>query len=422
MNAPKQNMKMMKKVDVQSLGIMRRHPRAAKFLLLCVSISLSLVVAEVIVRKMEHDKMQVGRHRLFCEYHPLLGWQKKPNFSGIHVGPEEAYRVVETMNSRGIRGPEYSYEKSTNEFRIVVLGDSFAEGYTVEFPDLFSEVLKRRLNQDYTQTVEVINAGTGGYSTDQELLWFTHEGFRYSPDVVVLLFCLNDILFNTVDRYWRGYKPLFRMDGEALRLTNVPVPLPLNDEFAKESADASTSAFQRVGKWLYDSSVLYRRITDELSQNERLAGIFPWLQKIKEPQKLGAYDNRLFDWGRATQQERQEGLKITAALLAKLKEEVESRGARFLVMMVPSAADVDVFNEIVSICHRQSIDCLNPLPQFRKKYFELKQQGKKLTFAPVDDHWNEEGHRLAAELLYEHLTSRGYLFYRSNLLSDGDRS
>lgn len=37
------------------------------------------------------------------------------------------------MNSKGIRGPEYPYEKPPEEFRILFLGDSYAEGYAVEF-------------------------------------------------------------------------------------------------------------------------------------------------------------------------------------------------------------------------------------------------------------------------------------------------
>lgn len=131
------------------------------------------------------------------------------------------------MNSTGIRGPEYAYEKGAHEYRIVILGDSFAEGYTVEFENLFSEVLKRRLNRDHGRSIQVINAGTGGYSTDQEWLWFMTEGVKYKPNLTVLLFLANDVLLNTVDRYWRGYKPLFRLNGNRLELTTVPLPSPV---------------------------------------------------------------------------------------------------------------------------------------------------------------------------------------------------
>ena len=170
---------MHKALSVHLLNLLRRHRMAASLLLLMFATLISLAIAEIALRIVQRTHPR--HHQLFCEYHPVLGWQKKPNFSGIHVGPKEVYRVRETMNSKGIRGPEYPYEKPAQEFRIVALGDSFAEGYTVEFEDLFSEVLKRRLNRDQRRPVQVINAGTGGYSTDQELLWFTTEGIITPP-------------------------------------------------------------------------------------------------------------------------------------------------------------------------------------------------------------------------------------------------
>ena len=110
--------------------------------------------------------------------------------------------------------------------------------------------------------MEVINAGTGGYSTDQELLWFTTEGIKYRPDLTVLLVCYNDVLFNAVDRYWRGYKPLFRIDGDTLKLTNVPVPPPL------PAAQQPTSQAPSAERWLYRSSYIYRSVSDAVNPNE----------------------------------------------------------------------------------------------------------------------------------------------------------
>ena len=161
--------------------------------LIFTSTLFSLAVAEILLRAFQEER-QVHEHKLFCEYDPLLGWRKIPNMTGIHVGPEDEYRIRESMNSKGIRGPEYPYNKADKEYRIFVLGDSYAEGYTVEFDELFSEVLKRNLNKRHTRPIEVINTGTGGYSTDQELLLFKNEGVKYQPDLTVLLFCGNDVL------------------------------------------------------------------------------------------------------------------------------------------------------------------------------------------------------------------------------------
>ena len=57
-------------------------------------------------------------------------------------------------------------------------GDSFTQGDMVPFKELSSEVLKARLNDAGPGTHEVINAGTSGYSTDQELVIFQSEEKR----------------------------------------------------------------------------------------------------------------------------------------------------------------------------------------------------------------------------------------------------
>jgi len=384
-------------------SFLRRHPMMANLLLLTFSALFSLVIAEIALRAVQ-GAYSTNHHELLAEYHPVLGWQKKPSFSGTHVGPNGIYRVRETMNSRGIRGPEYSYEKPPQEFRIIALGDSFAEGYTVEFEDLFSEVLKRRLNKDQSTPVEVINAGTGGYSTDQELLWFTTEGVKYNPDLVVLLFVWNDILFNTVDRYSRGYKPLFRIEDGTLELTNVPVPPP---------ASPAPLSFKQ---WLYKSSYLYRNTRDTLLKSEQITNLLVWI-RLAQPRKHSATDVpksdandssqvpdyiRLSDWSKATEQERRAGWKITEMLLLKLKTEVEAAGSKLLVMIVVPGIS-EVLSRVMSICRQNSIDCIDPSPRFRAEDIAT------LTFAPLDWHWNAEGHRRAAELLREHIVTHSYL-------------
>ena len=73
-------------------------------------------------------------------------------------------------------------------------------------------------------SVEVLNAGVSGYSTDQELLLWRSEGVRYAPDGVVLVYVSNDPV-NNVRRFAYGHpKPLFLLQDEALVLSNVPVP------------------------------------------------------------------------------------------------------------------------------------------------------------------------------------------------------
>src|SRR6185503_75564 len=170
----------------------------------------------------------MNRRAFAMRYDPVVGWSKAPHLTGVYAPGEKR---IEVLNSRGLRGREYPYEKPANEYRVLVLGDSFAEGRLVGFHDTTFEVLERRLREaGGGPRYEVIGAGTGGYSTDQAFLWFDEEGRRYSPDLVVLMFYENDVWYNAQPVSSRGNKPLFELRGDHLVLTRVPVPKPVARE------------------------------------------------------------------------------------------------------------------------------------------------------------------------------------------------
>lgn len=153
-----------------------------------------------------------GHKYLFDE---RLGWRNIPNWRATTNG-----RSL-TINSKGLRGREYPYEKPDGTTRILVLGDSFTWGYGVGDNEVFTNVLERQLAGSY----EVINTGVSGWGTDQEYLFLVNEGLRYSPDIVILAFFLmNDPVENISPRVYEMNKPVFL--DERLTLGNVPVRRP----------------------------------------------------------------------------------------------------------------------------------------------------------------------------------------------------
>ena len=148
-----------------------------------LSILISLAAAEFLAKFYCHP--QTKHQELFVEYDPILGWKKIANMEGVYITSE--YQVTEQINSAGFRGSEYNLENTSGAFRILILGDSFAEGYTVNFEYLFSEVLRQSLEKSEEGIeIEVINTGTAGYSTDQELIMFMEQGKKYTPNLTVL--------------------------------------------------------------------------------------------------------------------------------------------------------------------------------------------------------------------------------------------
>jgi len=93
-----------------------------------------------------------------------------PNQSGfVYQRNPGVFKTKFRTNSRGMRDREYPSSKGSN-LRILVLGDSFTEGWGVEEQQAYPKVLESR----FLQGVEVWNLGVVGFSTDQELQLLTN--------------------------------------------------------------------------------------------------------------------------------------------------------------------------------------------------------------------------------------------------------
>jgi len=380
---------------------------------LVASTLFALLIAEVTVRIGKTLSSTPNHQQLFVEHDPLLGWRKIPNATGVHETTE--YIVEETFNSKGLRGLEYPYAKSNQEFRILILGDSFAEGYTVSFHELFSEVLKRRLAHP-TKRIEVINAGTGGYSTDQEALFFSQEGKKYTPDLTILLFYQNDIWYNGQIRYWRGFKPRFEFarNGD-LALSAVPVPLPQPPKAGARKESAEYSNFKKVKQWLRANSHLYGLVVEGVKVSPALnamavkAGL---AEKFDSEEPLTISEE--FEVFQTERSQRIEELwQLTEALLLKLRDDTASVGSRLLIFYVPFRASIydDEWKKmerqygmneekwdpeqpgvvLQEICDRNDLECLDPTELFKKEVERL--------YFVKDGHWSSLGHRIVGETL-----------------------
>ena len=113
---------------------------------------------------------------------PKIAHNHKPNSEAKLYGTEIK------INSAGWRDKEYSLE--TENYRVMILGDSITLGWGVNVEDTFSNVLERNLNEE--NTIEVINTGVGNYNTEMEVYSFLEKGKQYSPDSIILAYYIND--------------------------------------------------------------------------------------------------------------------------------------------------------------------------------------------------------------------------------------
>lgn len=173
---------------------------------------------------------------LLHRYSEAYGWQPRPGA----VANIDGQRT--TINGRGVRGAEHPLARTSSRTRVLMLGDSIAFGYGVADEDTFAALLEQR-------GYEIVNLAVPGYGTDQSLLRLEREGMAYSPDVVLLHFCLhNDFVDNASRTYFYDGlhpKPYFTVDQGRLVLHERHLRLSLLD---------------RLALWMHERSQLFNRL------------------------------------------------------------------------------------------------------------------------------------------------------------------
>jgi lysophospholipase L1-like esterase len=124
-----------------------------------------------------------------------------PAIGHVHRANAEAHLmgVDVSINSDGFRDQEYPVER-TNNYRIVVLGDSLTFGWGVERDATYEYLLEGMLSE--TRPTEMINTGHGNYNTAQQVALFKERGLKYNPDKVVVFYFINDAEVTPVRSKW----------------------------------------------------------------------------------------------------------------------------------------------------------------------------------------------------------------------------
>lgn len=371
---------------------------------------LALAVADFPPGKTDHQ-------RLLVEYDSVRGWRNVAGGHGRFVTDE--FSVDLSYNARSYRGPLRSYNRPPGTFRVLMLGDSFLEGYTVALKDRVAEVTERLLaSNPGAKPAEIVALGTGGYSTDQELLWLESEGVRYDPDLVVVLFVTNDIWFNGQPAYPRGPKPLFHLAGDSLVLANVPVPrLPA----VAPAATTGKGPLRRAKQLVRSHSRLVRLAERAVRRTVWLQGLGARVglleapattvlasgKQVTIPEEFSVFADTLS--GKADT-----AMEISARLLSRIRRDCPTlallvppneslyppgplRSAHY--QRIPVVGDADRGRaRFRDLCARAAIRCLDPTDRFIRAADSLARTGQLLVF-PEDGHWNELGHREVAAVL-----------------------
>ncbi len=174
---------------------------AANGYTLVISTLLAVGLTEVLLRVVNPGGM-VFFHPL--PYH-MQGMIDDPQLGYVHPRGV-SYQLGEnrvSLNAHGLRSAEIPYAKPAGQRRVLALGDSVTFGWGVDQGENFSDRMGPLLGPRWT----IVNGGINGYNTEQEQIWLETEGLRYQPDIVVLVYVVNDTepVFDPNLTTWRRY-------------------------------------------------------------------------------------------------------------------------------------------------------------------------------------------------------------------------
>ena len=127
-----------------------------------------------------------GRHKISY----FSGYALTPNWSLENNG------IKETINSYGLRSPEFEFKKNKDIYRIICLGSSVVYGEGSD-EDTFPFRLEKKLNKMKLKNVtfEVINAGIPGYTSYHTTTQFLTSLIDLKPDLVISYQLFNELWY-----------------------------------------------------------------------------------------------------------------------------------------------------------------------------------------------------------------------------------
>jgi hypothetical protein len=340
--------------------------------------------------------------------------------SCVYLGNKDldALRVWEESSSGGVDGisvkknfeqrwkaPEFSVRVKTNNFgmredfdhageRIDVgfYGDSFTFGHGVEAGQRYSDLLRNHLPGKRVVTFGYLD----GWTPPHYYL-FLKKHPDLAPDLAVVGLFLGNDLTGDMDES----KLVTDAQGELTSVVYLARSVDRRGFLVSVDVNPVTRALRK--SW-FGEVLLRERVPQRL-------GISP-------TSPVTAYGHPMEKLDRG---ELNATSHTCLEYVARMRDLLASRGKRLVVFLIPwsyyvgpyasphdEATTADIRRDrplpkaVAAWCATRGIECVDPIARFQ----ELEAKGVRLYFAQ-DAHWNAEGHRVAAEVLAEHLRAGG---------------
>ncbi|MDO8509360.1 MAG: SGNH/GDSL hydrolase family protein [Nanoarchaeota archaeon] len=295
-----------------------------------------------------------------------LGFKLKPNYVGGFK--EIDFDTQFTTNSQGFRSA-YDFSQQDKDV-IFMLGDSFTAGSGVEI----NESIAFQLEKIFMGEFKIYNLGVPGYSQMQQVKQLESMLPLYSPDLIILNFYSgNDVSDNC------NYSPTIQQEEGLYGRAKV---------IFKKSQFITALYRKIIVPLKYPANLDY--YLDQENVQECYNITKDYLKEIKMLADL--YD-----------------LKLIMTVIPREQQTVE-KGRKKLIDWYDNFEEYDenkfdldiVKRKVLDMCHELEIECFDLTPIFIEKDGEVD-------LYVNDGHWNEEGHKLAAQSIAKYLKNENYL-------------
>lgn len=317
----------------------------------------------------------------------LIGHVSKPSSASVNKWWQS--------NKLGARSRhDINLHKEPGSVRVLVFGDSFANGTSVPQEETFAYLL----NEEYSN-IEVVNFGVNAYSIGQAYLRFQFLRNKIEHDVVILVFVPNADLWRDVNtmRYigdaWKSYKinPRFIIKNGQLTLIKSPYPnlkalLKDNQNFISprlinhlRNYDSFYLKEKYENTSILDSLIIYKLIKSKWI-NSKLENLEKNLMKPDS-----------------------EAVRVTKKIIDSMNRDVTTAGGQFFLVIMPKHREVKSYDrntyyrkkwdEMVSSVCADGINCLDLMDEFRRYPDEKFDKGYDNT------HFGPNTHGIIAEIL-----------------------
>lgn len=317
-------------------------------------------------------------------------WHKN-NYSDVHKS--KCFKVKYKSNNIGARDNEdYNLDKFKDS--ILLIGDSHAEGYGVNFEDTFHQVLQNKIKK------KILNFGTAGnFGTVQSYIIYKNLASKYKHSEIIYFF---NPASDFIDNDWNYWKTKVR------KFRNRPYYIyeELNNDYKIYYPNDSKNKIS-----IYFKDIIFFKVKPFLLKYTYTANTLRTINFLFAERNMKSNVNLLKEnimIGKNRSYFNEDTLSVNGTLHFIEKFLKLAEGKKVTILVIPHKSDLELiskgndyknlnwFKKLKKMSIKYNVNLLNFTDYVDNKKY------KKLIHS-CDDHWNAAGNDFAANIIFNQI-------------------